>query len=65
LIVLILWSWALAFHSRSLVTYALLVTALFYVRVVVFEEPWLARTHGDAWAQYRARVPRCVGVRRS
>jgi protein-S-isoprenylcysteine O-methyltransferase Ste14 len=26
--------------------------------VVVGEEPWLARRHGDEWERYRARVPR-------
>ena len=64
-VLVILWGWALAFHSPSLVRYALAVTAFFYVRVVVFEEPWLARTHGDAWTRYKARVPRWIWIRRS
>jgi hypothetical protein len=31
---------------------------MFHLRVVFGEEPWLARTHGAAWTEYRARVPR-------
>jgi protein-S-isoprenylcysteine O-methyltransferase Ste14 len=34
------------------------VLAMFYLRVVLFEEPWLARTHGDQWLRYRASLPR-------
>ena len=35
-----------------------LLCLAFHLRVVLFEEPWLARTHGAAWDAYRARVPR-------
>jgi protein-S-isoprenylcysteine O-methyltransferase Ste14 len=55
---LILVGWAVAYSSQPLLIYALAVMALFYLRVVFGEEPWLARTHGEQWAQYRARVPR-------
>jgi len=55
---LILFGWAAAFSSTTLLFYALVVIAAFHLRVVLGEEPWLARTHGDAWEQYRARVPR-------
>jgi len=30
----------------------------FHLRVVFGEEPWLERTHGAAWRDYRARVRR-------
>src|SRR5262245_52143221 len=50
--------WALAFMSRSLAIYAGIVILAFHFRVVFGEEPWLARTHGAAWEEYRARVPR-------
>ena len=63
-VVLILWGWALAFDSRTLAVYALAVMAAFHLRVVFGEEPWLARTHGDTWARYRAEVPRWFGKRR-
>jgi protein-S-isoprenylcysteine O-methyltransferase Ste14 len=59
---LVLWGWALGFHSRSLATYAVAVMAMFHVRVVFFEEPWLARTHGKKWTDYKARVPRWLGL---
>jgi protein-S-isoprenylcysteine O-methyltransferase Ste14 len=38
--------------------YALAVVVAFHLRVVFGEEPWLARTHGEAWQRYRAQVPR-------
>jgi protein-S-isoprenylcysteine O-methyltransferase Ste14 len=60
---LILLGWALAFHSRPLGLYLLSVIVLFHVRVIVSEEPFLAATHGDAWAHYKASVPRWFGVR--
>jgi len=57
-VLLILCGWALGFRLRALWMYAGGVLILFYIRVVGFEEPWLARTHGEAWTRYRARVPR-------
>lgn len=54
----ILFGWALWFMSRNLLVYALFFVAIFHLRVVLFEEPWLARTHGDEWARYKARVRR-------
>lgn len=50
--------WALAFASSSLLGYALVVMLAFHLRVVFGEEPWLARTHGDRWHEYRGRVRR-------
>jgi protein-S-isoprenylcysteine O-methyltransferase Ste14 len=60
---LVLWGWALGFESRSQATYAAAVMFMFYVRVVFFEEPWLARTHGKKWTDYKAQVPRWLGLR--
>ena len=57
-VVLILWGWAAGFQSPALALYALAVMVAFHVRVVLGEEPWLARTHGHAWDRYRAAVPR-------
>ena len=34
------------------------------VRVLVYEEPWLARLQPEAWDAYRARVPRWFGMPR-
>jgi protein-S-isoprenylcysteine O-methyltransferase Ste14/pimeloyl-ACP methyl ester carboxylesterase len=57
-VTLILWGWAIAFGSRSLVLYALIVMVAFHVRVLLNEEPYLARTHQRKWNDYRSRVPR-------
>jgi protein-S-isoprenylcysteine O-methyltransferase Ste14 len=55
---LMLIGWASSFASGRLALYAVIVAAAFHLRVVLGEEPWLARTHGSAWDEYRARVPR-------
>lgn len=57
-VALVLLGWAIAFASPGLLVYAGVVVAAFHLRVVRGEEPWLARTHGRAWEQYRERVPR-------
>jgi protein-S-isoprenylcysteine O-methyltransferase Ste14 len=63
-VVLILAGWAIAFRSWELVVYALAVAAAFHLRVLLSEEPWLARTFGPDWERYKAEVPRWFGVRR-
>ena len=55
---LLLLGWAAAFASAGLFIYAVCVAIAFHLRVVYGEEPWLARTHGEAWKQYAGRVPR-------
>lgn len=55
---LILIGWSIAFASRNLTTYTLIVVIAFYLRVRFGEEPWLARTHGSEWDEYAKRVPR-------
>jgi protein-S-isoprenylcysteine O-methyltransferase Ste14 len=45
-------------EQTALLIHALAVLAMCHLRVVLFEEPWLARTHGDQWLRYRASVPR-------
>jgi protein-S-isoprenylcysteine O-methyltransferase Ste14 len=57
-VLLLLCGWALGFRSRTLVLYAVTVMFAFQLRVVLYEEPWLARTHGETWTLYKARVPR-------
>ena len=57
-VILILCGWASAFRSPPLWIYAFVVMLAFHLRVVFAEEPWLARTYGEAWLQYRTRVPR-------
>ncbi|MBC7898227.1 MAG: isoprenylcysteine carboxylmethyltransferase family protein [Cytophagaceae bacterium] len=53
-----LMGWSLGFNARGHWLYAAAIAIAFHLRVVFYEEPWLARTHGDAWRQYAARVPR-------
>jgi protein-S-isoprenylcysteine O-methyltransferase Ste14 len=57
-VVLILFGWAALFRSSPLLVYALVIAVGFHLRVIFGEEPWLARTHGDRWLRYEARVPR-------
>jgi protein-S-isoprenylcysteine O-methyltransferase Ste14 len=54
----VLVGWALLFVSPTLLIYAAVIVIAFHVRVLLGEEPWLERTHGEAWHRYRARVPR-------
>jgi len=61
-VALVLLGWALTFPSRTLAIYAACVITAFHLRIVLGEEPWLARTHGEAWNRYRARVPRWIGL---
>ena len=63
-VVLVLWGWVLGFHSRAIAVYALLVMLAFHLRVILGEEPWLARTHGEAWVRYKTQVPRWLGFHR-
>lgn len=55
---MILLGWAHAFHSARHLIYAVIVIALFHVRIVLGEEPRLARTHGEEWTRYSTRVRR-------
>ena len=45
--------------------YAAGVAVLFHLRVVLFEEPWLARTFPEAWTAYAVAVPRWLWIRDS
>jgi protein-S-isoprenylcysteine O-methyltransferase Ste14 len=59
----LLLGWAMLFWRESLGIYAVCVAAMFYLRVVLYEEPWAARHFGDEWWAYRARVPRWIKLR--
>jgi protein-S-isoprenylcysteine O-methyltransferase Ste14 len=60
-VALILLGWAIGFRSWSLTLYGLAVTVAFQLRIVLGEEPWLERSHGDAWRHYRSSTPRWLG----
>lgn len=53
-VITILWSWAGAFSARPLAFYAGAATIAMYARVVLGEEPALARRHPEEWAAYEA-----------
>jgi protein-S-isoprenylcysteine O-methyltransferase Ste14 len=57
-VILVLLGWAISFGSLGLFVYACVVMAGFHLRVVLGEEPWLARTHGEEWERYTGHVPR-------
>jgi protein-S-isoprenylcysteine O-methyltransferase Ste14 len=57
-VTMMLAGWAVCFWSATLAVYAVSVLVGFHLRVVFGEEPWLARTHGAAWDEYKSKVPR-------
>lgn len=57
-VLVILCGWALYYESRAHWIYTAFIALAFHLRVVYGEEPWLERTHGDAWMGYRLKVPR-------
>ena len=57
-VLLIVIGWALGFQSATLWIYVGVLAIAFHLRVVLAEEPFLARKHGDEWLAYRKRVPR-------
>jgi protein-S-isoprenylcysteine O-methyltransferase Ste14 len=59
---LILIGWAVGLGLPSLWYYAAVVMVAFHLRVVLGEEPWQARTFGEEWERYKARVPRWLPI---
>jgi protein-S-isoprenylcysteine O-methyltransferase Ste14 len=64
-VLLVLCGWAVGFGSWPSAVYTGAVALAFHLRVLLYEEPWLARTHGQEWTLYKARVPRWIGSHRS
>jgi protein-S-isoprenylcysteine O-methyltransferase Ste14 len=62
-VLVVLSGWATLFASRTEWIYAAIVALMFHFRVIFAEEPWLARTHGAEWVDYRAGVPRWLSPR--
>jgi protein-S-isoprenylcysteine O-methyltransferase Ste14 len=60
-VALVLCGWAVAFRTRAHAVYAVAVICAFHLRILFGEEPWLERTHGEAWTRYRSHVPRWFG----
>src|SRR3954464_483170 len=57
-VLMVLCGWAATFNAPGLWIYAALIAIAFQLRVVLGEEPWLARTHGDEWVSYVRHVRR-------
>jgi protein-S-isoprenylcysteine O-methyltransferase Ste14 len=50
--------WGLLAGSPLIAVYAVALAVVFHLRVILFEEPWLARTFGEEWKRYSAAVSR-------
>lgn len=50
--------WSLLAASPLLAGYTVILTIGFHLRVVLYEEPRLAKQFGEEWASYTAAVPR-------
>lgn len=57
-VLLIVLGWAVSFGVHGLYWYTVFVAIAFHLRVLLGEEPWLARTHGAIWDDYVRRVRR-------
>ena len=45
-------------HSLEVALYSAVLAVMFYLRVTLYEEPWLASTFARDWDVYKARVGR-------
>jgi protein-S-isoprenylcysteine O-methyltransferase Ste14 len=52
--------WAVVFESPLLVLYALILAIGFHIRVLKYEEPWLASQFGNDWREYSKAVRRWI-----
>jgi protein-S-isoprenylcysteine O-methyltransferase Ste14 len=64
-VLIVVSGWALAWPAATLWVYAGTIAALFHLRILLGEEPWLAATFGDEWTVYKRSVPRWVGRSRA
>jgi protein-S-isoprenylcysteine O-methyltransferase Ste14 len=63
-VLLILCGWAAGFRSWPLAAYAATIATAFHLRVLLYEEPTLARLFGKDWDHYTRQVPRWIGTPR-
>ena len=61
-VTIVLIGWALLSGNAWNYGYALLMLAIFHLRVIRYEEPAMQRLFGQAWKDYQRAVPRW-GVR--
>jgi protein-S-isoprenylcysteine O-methyltransferase Ste14 len=57
-VTIVLLGWTVWFAATTLLLYTGAVLAAFHLRVLFYEEPRLAASFGEDWADYRRRVPR-------
>jgi protein-S-isoprenylcysteine O-methyltransferase Ste14 len=50
--------WAAGFRSTAIGLYACGLFIAFHLRILLHEEPFLGRAHGEGWRAYAASVPR-------
>ena len=54
----LLTGWTVAAGSPSLGIYTVILAIFFHLRVLLFEEPRLAKLFGPNWTAYKTSVPR-------
>jgi len=59
-VILILLGWAISFALQGLFVYAVAMAVGFHLRVVLAEEPWLTRSFGRGYDDYKGRVRRWI-----
>ena len=57
-VLLMIWGQGLWWRSGEVVVFGYLMAAIFHLRVVLGEEPWLARSFPAEWEGYRTNVKR-------
>lgn len=57
-VLLMIWGQGLWWRSGEVVVYGYLMAVVFHLRVLLYEERWLAHTFPAEWEEYRTRVKR-------
>lgn len=56
--------WGVLYQAGTVFLYALGIGTMFQLFVTLYEEPHLQSLFGESYAEYRARVPRWLPIRR-
>jgi protein-S-isoprenylcysteine O-methyltransferase Ste14 len=57
-VLLLIWGQGIWYRSGEVLIYGAVMAVIFHLRVVLGEEPWLAKTFPEPWAAYTMRVKR-------
>jgi protein-S-isoprenylcysteine O-methyltransferase Ste14 len=57
-VLLLIWGQGIWYRSGEVLIYGAVMAVIFHARVVLGEEPWLAKTFPEPWAAYTAKVKR-------